>query len=234
MNDDRITNWEQLKGLPKGTVVRVPGNMPPPPGFTRSERGVYVLGRVEYSGSHISPNRDTMLEMGGTIRVCGKDFHFNNTGCSTIYEEEWMEATGAVDVSVSFDIVKADFWFCGVVFRVNGRWYNNFPAYLTGKTTPFETAQDAVDALVAQQVKTTDSRWSEFASESVPLSFSMEVEVEKKKAAQIAAEKKARREAEDAEMAALEAELADLERQEKLKQLRAKVAQMKEGVAHAS
>jgi hypothetical protein len=49
-----------------------------------------------------------------------------------------------------------------------------------------------------------------------------------KEAERLAAEKKARREAEDAEMAALEAELADLERQEKLKQLRAKVAQMKE------
>jgi len=229
VNDHRITNWEQLKGLPKGTVVHVPGNMPPPPGFSRVERGtttpVYVLGRVEYSGSCISPNRDTMTRMDGTFRVCGKDVSFNNIGCSTIYEEEWLEATGAVDVSA---------WFLykkegdnrgdrhGVVFRANSRWYNNFPAYLMGKTTPFETAQEAVDALSLRLGYVETDETTNASADASP-SLSVEKEAER-----LAAEKKARRAAEDAEMVALEAELADLERQEKLKQLRAKVAQMKE------
>jgi hypothetical protein len=229
MEERRITNWEQLKGLPKGTVVRLGGSMPPPPGFARVERGayspVYVLGRVEYSGCRISPNRDTMTKMDDTIRVCGKDIHFNNIGCSTIYEEEWVEATGAVDVSAAFLHGKPGNWFSGVIFRANGRWYNNFPAYLMGlmgKTTPFDTAQEAADALTLRlgYVETDET-----TNASVDASPSLSVE---KEAERLAAEKKARRDAEDAEMAALEAELADLERQEKLKQLRAKVAQMKE------
>ncbi len=159
MSDD-ITNWEQLKGLPKGTVVHVPGNMPPPPGFSRVERGtttpVYVRGNVEYSGSYISPNQDTMTKMDGTFRVCGKDIHFNNIGCSTLYEEEWVEATGAVDVSAWFlykkegDRLKDRH---GVVFRANGKWYNYFCGYLVGSAPSFETAQEAVDALTSSDRK---------------------------------------------------------------------------------
>jgi hypothetical protein len=74
-----------------------------------------------------------------------------------------------------------------------------------------------------------------FESASAVAKRKAKEDAERKKAAQLAeeaerlaAEKKARRDAEDAEIAALEADLADLERQEKLKQLRAKVAQMKE------
>jgi hypothetical protein len=222
----QITNWEQCRGLPKGTRVRVGGTMPPPPGFSRVERGtttpVYVRGNVEYNAPRISPNRDTMTKMDGTIRVCGKDIHFNNIGCSTIYEEEWMEATGAVDVSAAFLHGKPGNWFSGVVFRANGRWYNSFKYYLMGSATPYETAQEAADALTLRLGYVETDETTNARADASP-SLSVEKEAER-----LATEKKARRAAEDAEMTALEAELADLKRQEKLKQLRAKVAQMKE------
>jgi hypothetical protein len=198
---------------------------------------IYKTDRLRYKDGRVWIDKKLTAPKTSEVSIFGLATVVRHHDLCCFYTKETLSRMSLIEESVNAWNIYA--------FRVGALWYMDFVAFISGEetatwgsleevVTAFEQAtwptwREDVPVVDGEDYYARDQRIRDFKFGRVPAGLDpQKIKEAEKEAERLAAEKKARREAEDAEMAALEAELADLERQEKLKQLRAKVAQMKE------
>jgi hypothetical protein len=196
---------------------------------------IYKTDRLLYKDGRVWIDKKLTAPRTNKISIYGVPCDVTHHKLGYFYTKETLGRMSLIEESVSTWDVNA--------FRVGDLWYTDFEAFIFGKdtetwgsleevVTAFEQAtwptwRKDVPVVDGENYHERNLRILDFKLGRVPAgSNQQKIKEAEKEAERLAAEKKARRDAEDAEMASLEAELADLERQEKLKQLRAKVARM--------
>ncbi len=198
---------------------------------------IYKTDRLLYEDGRVWIDKKLTAPRTSKIRIYGVARAVTHDKLGYFYTKETFGRMSLIEESVNAWDVYA--------FRVGNLWYTDFEAFISSKdtetwgsleeiVTAFEQAtwptwRKDVPVVDGEDDYSREKRILDFKCGSAPAGLTpQKIKETEKEAIRLAAEKKARREAEDAEMASLEAELAELERQQKLKKLRAEVARMRE------
>lgn len=226
-----ILSWEDTV---EGQPLRIGWDTPAPKQFVRDgdlmyswKRLIYRLesGLVHLDHRQTSKTIDGVLLFGQPLIQGSPLERYNPFNMAALERLNLIDEAYYQHVKVTGSEDLRDVY----VFRAGDTWYSDYTEYQkTGGASAFSTAQDAADALADR----TRCPWpdpSEIEKKAVEMRLEAERAAEESRLKQRAAEElEERRQAENAEIAALEEQLKDIERKKYLRELRVKVAQAKE------